>query len=63
MKEGTENRGSIEAVVRLVRKTVCPFGSVCRMETNNYCSAAVGGTTVAASSQFQAEGAQRVGYD
>ncbi|OJA13734.1 hypothetical protein AZE42_02957 [Rhizopogon vesiculosus] len=47
VKEGTENRGSIEAVVRQVRKTVF----------------IVGGTTVAASAQLQAESAQRVGYD
>jgi hypothetical protein len=63
VKEGTENRGSIESVVRVVRKTVrrifiCSCWLLTISDTAAKCQ-----TSAATSAQLQTPHAQWVGYD
>lgn len=63
VKEGTENRGAIESVVRTVRKMVRLLMNQLQKKAYFLFSASVVGTTGAYSSKVTATDADRVGHD
>lgn len=64
MKEGTENKGAIESVVRVIRKTVSFFSR--RKHCGRPLKACLAfdyRATAADTTQLETEDAQRMGYD